>query len=180
MRKVLYILGQLSDDDIEWLIENGTRRAISPETVIIEERGALHEMFIVLDGRFSVTVSALGDQEVASLGAGELVGEMSFVDSRPPSATVTAVEESSVLTVDREELAERLEEDEGFASRFYRAVAVFLADRMRGTVARLGYSGDEELDEDTEYEDELSMDVLDNVHLAGARFERILKRLAGA
>jgi hypothetical protein len=47
---------------------------------------------------------------------------------------------------------------------------------MRHTTARLGYGGAQD---DPHARDELNEDLLDNVHLAGARFERMLKRLAG-
>jgi len=53
---------------------------------------------------------------------------------------------------------------------------VFLADRMRHTTQRLGYGNTKE---DVQARDELNEDLLDNVHLAGARFDRMLRRLAG-
>ena len=43
-----------------------------------------------------------------------------------------------VLAIPRTSLSERLM-DPCFAARFYRSLAVFLAHRMRNTVARLGY-----------------------------------------
>jgi hypothetical protein len=70
--------------------------------------------------------------------------------------------------------AQKLAADFAFASRFYRALCVFLADRMRAATQRLGY-GDVLPDE----QGELNENVLDNVHLAGARFDRMLKKLAG-
>jgi CRP-like cAMP-binding protein len=104
---------------------------------------------------------------------------MSFVDSRPPSATVKAVEDSRVLAIPRQKLSARLEQEQGFAGRFYQSLAVFLADRLRSTTARLGYGPDEPLVENQEYEDELDPNVLDNVFLAGARFDMMLRRLRG-
>jgi CRP/FNR family transcriptional regulator, cyclic AMP receptor protein len=182
MRKVLYILGQLDDDDVNWLADVGQRRKVQPGDVLIEERKPGIEILIVLEGSLSVSVSALG--ELARLGAGEIVGEMSLIDSRPASASVTAVEPSTVLAIPKDVIQKKLNEDIGFAARFYHAVAVFLSGRMRGTVQRLGYGSDnkgvDELDEDVEAEGELDLDVLDKVHLAGARFDRMLKRLMGA
>jgi len=70
----------------------------------------------------------------------------------------------------------KLAEDTAFAARFYRALCVFLADRMRHTTLRMGY-GSGALDKHAA--DELNEDLLDTVHLAGARFDRMLKRLAG-
>jgi len=180
MRKVLYILGQLSDDDAEWMTAAGAPRQLAAGTTLIHEGLPVDALYIVLEGALAVTSSALGGQEIARLGVGEIIGEISFVDARPPSATVTAAQPSTVFVLDRARLHARLEEDAGFAARFYRAVAVFLADRLRNTVARLGYGAGQELDENAEYAGELDFGVLDNVHLAGARFDRMLKRLVGA
>jgi hypothetical protein len=47
---------------------------------------------------------------------------------------------------------------------------------VRNTTQRLGYGSGPE---DRNARDELNEDLLDNVHLAGARFDRMLKRLAG-
>lgn len=179
MRKVLFILGQLSDLDIEWLIKVGHKQQVPAGTTLIHQGQAIDTLYLVLDGSLVVSTRALGGQEVARLGAGEMVGEMSFIDARPPSATVTAVENTVVLAIPRRHLAAKLEQDMGFAAHFYRALAMFLSDRLRGTVSRLGYGEDQTLQEDAEYTDELDENVLDTVHLAGARFEWILKRLMG-
>ena len=178
MRKVLYLLGSLNDDDAEWLIANGTKQQLAPGTAIIEEGRHPDALYIVLDGSLGADVAALGGQEVERLLAGEIVGEMSFVDARPPSATVRAREPSVVLAIPRRLLTRKLEQDSGFAARFYRAVALFLSDRLRGKVEMLGKERAVALDEGEWAEDQLDPSVLDNVYLAGTRFERMLKRLA--
>lgn len=176
MRKVLYILGQLSDDDIEWIINTGTPRRLTSGAVLIREGQPVDAIYILLEGALSITAAALPGKEITRLGAGEIIGEISFVDSRPPSATVTATEDSKVLMIDRAQLHARLEEDARFAARFYRAVAVFLAARVRNTVSRLGYNTPQALNEEMESANEIDLELLDNLHLAGARFDRILKR----
>jgi CRP-like cAMP-binding protein len=105
---------------------------------------------------------------------------MSFIDASPPSSTVTALQPSTVLAIPKAALSAKLEMDMRFAAHFYRAIATFLSGRLRATVGRLGYGDGPSvsLDQDTHYADELDDNVMDNVHLAGARFERILKRLA--
>lgn len=178
MRKVLFILGQLSDEDVEWLSKTGSRDRVPAGKMLIEEGHAIDSMFILLDGKMAVSLKGIGT--VATLSSGEIMGEMSLVDSRPPSASITAESDCLVLRISRTTLTARLESDIGFAARFYKAIATFLSDRLRGTVQRLGY-GDTgaSLDEDTELDGELDLNVLDNVHLAGARFERMLKTLLG-
>jgi bacteriocin-type transport-associated protein len=179
MRKVLFILGQLDDADIEWLIANGSKEQIPAGKVLIQEGKPIETLYITLDGLLSVTDTQLGGKELARLGAGEIVGEMSFVDTSPPASTVTALQPSTVLAIPKARLLAKLDRDVAFAARFYRAIATFLSDRLRSVVGRLGY-GDgpvQALDENTRYVDELDDSVLDTIHLAGDRFDRILKRL---
>jgi CRP-like cAMP-binding protein len=175
MRKVLYILGQLTDADVEWIARTGRRRPAAPGETIILMGQKVPALFIVLKGTASVTIA--GGREVARIGAGEVLGEMSLIDQRPPSATVKAAEPAMLLEIDRNVLEAELASNIGFAARFYRALAVFLSDRMRNTNAQLGF-GKAPQSVNLEEEDELDDGLLANIHLAGMRFEAIINRLA--
>lgn len=174
MRKVLFILGQLTDSDVDWLANNGTRTKVLQGTQLIEHGTRIEFVYIVLDGSMQV-ITGRGVQ-LADVAAGDILGEMSLVDSSPTAASVLARQDSWVLAVPKQLLADKLKQDIGFAARFYRALAVFLADRMRNTIQHMGYGSDEAPASDAADADELETDVLDNVHLAGARFERLLKK----
>ena len=180
MRKVLFILSELADSDLDWMVENGVRQTFPDGAVLIREGEPIDVLYVLLDGHLSVRLEALGGKEVATLRSGEVLGELSFLDSRPPSASVVARGEVTVLTIQRNLLSGQLEQDTAFGARFYRALGIFLSSRLRKTQQRLGYGGDEILDEDVEHEDELDPDLLDHVALAGARFDWMLKRLRGA
>jgi CRP/FNR family cyclic AMP-dependent transcriptional regulator len=180
MRKVLFILSELADADVDWMIEAGTKTAVPVGTVLIEEGKPIEVLYVVLDGQLAVTLAALDGKEIARLQSGEILGELSYLDSRPPSATVTAVEPSTLLSGPRARLSAKLEEDAAFAARFYRALGVLLASRLRKSQQRLGYDSDRILDDETEHEDELDPDLLEHVALAGARFDWMLKRLREA
>jgi CRP-like cAMP-binding protein len=173
MKKVLYLLGQLDDRDVEWMIQKGKKERLRPGTTIIREGQPLQALYVVLDGILGVATRAAGNQLIAHVGTGEVVGELSFVDARPPSATVTALTEAIVLTLARSDIQARLEQDLGFAARFYRAVAMFLSDRLR----RASSSPDPDTPVEESMVDELDPNVLDNIHLAGARFQQVLQRL---
>jgi CRP-like cAMP-binding protein len=177
MRKVLYILSALSDSDIDWMTRHGRKQDLRKGTVLIEEGKPIETIFITLDGLFSVSLSAASGKETATLHAGEILGELSFLDSRPPSATIKAETDVSVLSIPKRLLVEKLEEDLGFAARLYRAIGIFLASRLRRSEQRLGEGNPNILDEESEFEGELAPDVLEHVTLAGARFEWMLKRL---
>jgi CRP-like cAMP-binding protein len=176
MRKVLYLLGQLTDADIDWLITAGRRERSATGAVLIREGQPTDALYVLLDGTLEVSGRAVGRGQPIALQVGEVVGEISFVDSRPPVATVTAATDAVLLAIPREKLQAKLADDAPFAARFYRAIALFLAQRLRGLGLRLGY-GQAEPHADQEQEDELGGELLDNVHLAGARFDRVLQRL---
>lgn len=176
MRKALVFLGVLDDVDIEWMIGTGTRRTLPAGQVLIEEGRPIESLYIVVNGLLSVMSGPGGGRELAQLRAGEVVGEISFVDSRPPSATVRATSSSRILEIPRQKLNEKLEDDQGFAVRFYRALAMFLADRLRSSVARVGYDGKNAPQDDL---DELSPEILEMVSLAGTRFQRLEAKLLG-
>ncbi len=110
------------------------------------------------------------------LESGEIIGEMSLVDPAPTTVSVEVAAEATMLRIPNAVLREKLNADPPFAARFYRALCVFLADRMRHTTQRMGYGA---ATDDANAKDELNEDLLDTVHLAGARFDRMLKRLAG-
>jgi CRP/FNR family cyclic AMP-dependent transcriptional regulator len=177
MRKALYILGQLDDSDVEWLAREGTRRHLADGEVIVHEGQAVDALFITLGGQLRVTLR--NGQEVARLSVGEIVGEIAFVDSSPPAATVTAAGEAVVLALTKSALQRRIAADAAFAARFYRALGIFLADRLRATTRRLGYGETGDLDSGAVLDDELDASVLDTVSQAGERFTRLLRMLAG-
>jgi CRP/FNR family cyclic AMP-dependent transcriptional regulator len=177
MKRVLYLLGQLSDLDVEWMMAKGRKERVPAGTVMIREGQPIDALYIILDGVLEVAGRSLGTEKPIRLGCGEVVGEVSFVDSRPPTATVTAAVDSTILSVPRGPLKSRLEQDSEFAARFYRAIAIFLAQRFRDTGRRLGYGKDRPIQEDEEYEGELGAEVLDSIHVAGSRFDRVLQRL---
>ena len=172
MRKALLLLGILNDSDLDWMIAAGTKREVAPGSVVIHQGRPINEMFLVLDGAFGVRTDKTGAADIARLRAGEVVGEMSFVDTRPPSASVQATEQSVVLAIPRTVLENKLNNDVHFAARFYRALAVFLSSRLRSTVGQLGYGRI-----DAEPDDEVEPDTLDNLSLAGARFDWLQRRL---
>jgi CRP-like cAMP-binding protein len=179
MRKVLFIFGVLNDSDIDWMARAGSRRDIRRQDVLIQQGVPIDAIVLLLQGRMAVSLSGAG--EIAQIEAGDFIGEMSLVDSAPPSATVGAKVDSVALFLDKQVLLRKLGGDHAFASRFYRALAILLSDRLRATERRMAYSEQDGLgDETTRLKDELDPGVLDQVSIAGERFDRLLKLVAEA
>ena len=174
MRKVLYILSKLTDEDVDWIAATGRRTDHALGDILIKQGAEIGSLMFVLDGKVSVEVEGVG--QIASLGSGEVLGEMSLVDESLPSAGVIVVEPAKVLHLDRNVLNIKLNGDPAFAARLYRAIAMFLSVRMRSTVQRLGY-GKAVVTSDDQLDDELDLAMLENITIAGSRFDRMIKRL---
>jgi CRP/FNR family cyclic AMP-dependent transcriptional regulator len=179
MRKVLFLFGQLNDDDVEWMLRAGQKRFVPAGGVLIEQGVPVDSVFILLDGKLAVSLRPRRgpERELARLNAGEIVGEMSFVDARPPSATVGAAEDSTVFALTKAVLNAKLSADQGFAARFYRALAIYLSTTVRERHRDLGTGEAAESGEEEDDTDELDSNVLDGIYLAGERFDRMVKRV---
>jgi CRP/FNR family transcriptional regulator, cyclic AMP receptor protein len=175
MFKSIFILSELDNDDLDWIAQKGKKRMIKTGKTLIYEGRNINALYMILEGMFKVTTQASGEQIIAKLSSGELLGEISFIDPRPPIATVTALEDSIVLEISRLELNFKLFRNIGFASRFYRGLCMCLADRMHKTVQQLGYNKDSSSSEDHKNElEELNPYVLNNLEVAQAKFNWLI------
>lgn len=129
-QKGLTILGDLHDEDLIWLSKNGTVKQLYPGDALIEADHEIDHLFIVTQGNMSVVVDG---REVAEALTGDVLGEMSFVEKCTTSAEVVARTTSRALAVPRTALLAEFGSNTAFAARFYRALAVFLSDRLRAT-----------------------------------------------
>jgi CRP-like cAMP-binding protein len=129
-QKGLTILADLHDEDLIWLSKNGTVQQLYPGDPLIPVNDQIDHLFIVTQGSMSVVVDG---REVAEATQGDVLGEMSFVEKCTTSAEVVARTTARALSVPREALQTEFAENTAFAARFYRALAVFLSDRLRAT-----------------------------------------------
>ena len=162
MRKALYILGDLAEEDILSLADMGSIAELAAGDHLVRAGVAIGSLFFLTSGAMEVRLP--NGRAVAALGIGDVVGEMSFVEKRTPDTDVVATEPSRVLAIPRTALEAALGADPGFAARFYKALATFLSDRLRTMTAGTGGAG-ADLDER----------LLDMVHIAGDRMLRLVE-----
>lgn len=146
MHTALGLLNELAEEDIDWIFRAGSERHVSANTVVVSEDQPLTYVFIVLEGLFGVRVASITDAEMGRLGAGEIIGDISFLENSLPSASVVALENSLLLEIPTGVLAERLRVMPFFAAQFYRALAILNSRRMRERVSSLTTSFRAQLD----------------------------------
>jgi CRP-like cAMP-binding protein len=154
MRKALFILADLEDRDLIWLLQAGELVTLSAGERLIAAGHEVRHLYFVIEGGLGVVLP--DGTRVDGLAAADVIGEMSFVESRLPSTSVVAEADCTLLAVPRDAILARIAEDSDFAARFYRALAVFLSDRLRTARGGIGH-------------DELDEGVLDRLHVAGDR-----------
>jgi len=110
-------------------------RRFKDKQVLIKEGDVQQKIYWILDGEVYIT-QKLGEKYkvIATLGRGELIGEMSFFDKSVRSATVIAKGDVQVLEFTRESFADIY----AASPMWTRRLLVALSRRIRGMVERLG------------------------------------------
>lgn len=174
MRAVLYFFGRLTDLDIKWLVSNGRALSYDEGDTLVTAGEPIADLGFLMEGELSIVAGGSSGKEFNRMYAGEILGEVSFLDSRPPSATVLALTAAKILAIDRREMEAKLARDPEFAARFFRGIGVLMANRLRDMIGHL-----DEADENNiffqEVAEEIDPELLDVVNLAGRRFDLMLE-----
>jgi CRP-like cAMP-binding protein len=113
--------------------------------VIVRQGDSGDCMFAIQNGRLEVIMNGpQGEVRTAILEAGDIFGEMAIFEREVRSATVRALEEARVLTVDKKTFLRRVQEDPSLAfnlvkmmSARIRRMSIEIAGLKPGTVARI-------------------------------------------
>lgn len=131
----LDIFEQLRQEDIHWILASSELKTISANSVLVREDDPSETIFFVADGLFEVYVFAGQQIKVGQLGPGEVIGEISWLDRKPISASVRAVETSAVMALSTALLEQKLASDPVFAARLFRGIATLTVERLRRTTS---------------------------------------------
>ncbi len=99
-------LAGLESSELQALLDRSRRLPVPAGDTLLEQASPGDAMYVVLDGSFEVTRST-GDQSVfiATVGGGEVLGEMSLLSNTPRSANARALVDSEVLEITADEFA---------------------------------------------------------------------------
>jgi len=94
-----------SDAQLVQLAQVGRREAFRHAQIVTREGHDDRDVLVVLEGRLQACRrSPIGNQVLATLGVGELAGEISFIDRKPRSSTVLGLEAGTVLRLASDDL----------------------------------------------------------------------------
>ena len=141
----MLLFSRLNERELLRIMQVAEVRAFATGDVIVQEGDRGDELFIVLTGLVQVT---RGDTVLLEVGTGDHFGEMALIRAMPRSATVTAVEESELITLHRADFFEILRKEHELAVKLLWQFLGVLADRLDQTSRDLSNAKTELLAED--------------------------------
>ena len=107
------LFSMLTPLQAESLVESVSKKRLKRGEILVEQGEKRNALYIILAGRTRVVMADSKGREVilATLRAGDYVGEMSLVDGEPHSATVVADQQVDVLILGREDFLRCLSEN---------------------------------------------------------------------
>ncbi len=135
MRNRDTLFSELSELDRKNILDQCTRRTVGPRMVIVSQGSRGRDMFIVVSGSLKVSVLSDEGKEISFvvLRQGDYFGELSLIDGRRRSATVTAIEASELLVLGHAEYQNLLQNHPHTATHFLTRLLLTLANRLRAT-----------------------------------------------
>ena len=123
-------------DRIEQIGEVST---ISQGRYLIRATDADSRLFTVEDGHLDIIARRDGEEAVvATVGPGDVLGEVAFIDDSPRSVSVRAGEETvTVRAWDKKTLSEALAFEPQLLAKFAVAMSELLVERLRDTARRV-------------------------------------------
>lgn len=129
------LFAELSSDEAGCVLQACEERLLVAGEELFHEHDAGESLWIVQSGRVDVFKLIRGDVDrvLASLGPGDVIGEMSFIDGSRRSAGARTTESSEFLVLSRSAFARVAKERPDVAAVFWRNMAAIVASRLRTT-----------------------------------------------
>jgi CRP/FNR family transcriptional regulator, cyclic AMP receptor protein len=131
-------LQDLTRDDWVLIDSKAKRMSFNRGQEIIKEGARIDHLYVLRSGSASVELAGTASRAViATLIPDDVCGEMAFLGDSKASAAVVAKQEVEVDAIWAHELRQLVSMFPGFGTRFYRSLAILLAQRLRQTSREL-------------------------------------------
>lgn len=128
----------LTEDERRRVEAIGEVKRIAEGAYLIRAGEVDSTLFAVEEGNLDIEVFRDGHPTVvATVGPGDVLGEVSFIDDSPRSVSVKAAEETTVRAWDKRTLSEALAFEPQLLAKFAVAMSELLVERLRDTARRV-------------------------------------------
>jgi CRP-like cAMP-binding protein len=128
-----------ADPEIEKIAQYMRAYSIAVDQIVMEEGQHGDFMCIIITGRLRVhkDTGRGKSRKLAELSAGTSIGEMSVIDNMPHSATVVAMETTTLALLTRDSLQQLIEDAPRLGAKVLWKFAQQLSQRLRQTSGKL-------------------------------------------
>jgi CRP/FNR family cyclic AMP-dependent transcriptional regulator len=96
------LFSELQPKQIKSLAKWTTSRTYNPGQVVVQQGQRGLGLYIIQTGKVKVTQTTdHGEREIRDMGPGEAFGELSLLDNQPRGATITAIEPTTCVLLDK-------------------------------------------------------------------------------
>ena len=142
----IYLFQFFGDEDLEHLMSICKLTQYKAGSKIIEQGDRASSMFIIQSGCVKLTNKSDGENTVIGiLGTGSHFGELPFLDGLGRALGIETTEDSVLYEISYADLSKLFEANIHLSSAFYKAVAIFLASRLRSVTMDLSFEKERNL-----------------------------------
>ncbi len=125
----------LSDSELEVVMKKVFEKTYKKGSMLFVEGMPGEVLYIIIEGGIDVTKKGRdgSEIEVAKLGPGEVVGEMSLIDSGPRTASGKTNADSKLIVITKKSFNEILESDPAIAAKILMEMLRVVNKRLRVT-----------------------------------------------
>lgn len=117
--KKSHLFRGLKDEELLAVAEKLEEKVFEPQAIIVRQGAEGDRFFLIQSGRVSITHAQGGkSRELAVISIGDYFGEDSLLHHQHRSATVTAIERTTTLSLSRENFTELVKKIRGLRAKF--------------------------------------------------------------
>ncbi len=133
----MHLLQGVDDRSLDLIAETGEILEVPAGQRVIEEGAVPERLVMVLSGKLGVFVPDPANRSqgrrLASIKPGDSCGEYGFIDRRPASASVKAVEDSEIFVIANDVFNELMHANHDLERIIYRNLLGTLVSRLRAS-----------------------------------------------
>ena len=133
--RLLTIFNDLDKNELEIVQKHVFEKSVKKDSVLFVEGMPGELLYIIISGCVEIIKETkdYGKIVLATIGANDIVGEMSLIDSEPRSATGITSEDSVLLVIKKQSFNEILQSDPRVAAKVLMGLLKVISRRLRMT-----------------------------------------------
>ena len=129
---------KLTTENVRMLFPASGLYSYDKDDFILRQGEESKDLYVVRSGKVAITrIEGTAGAQLATLGPGEIFGEMALFGKEGRSATIRAMTEVRLFRIKREYFEKLMDEDHELALKLYRRITRILTDRLQQTTERL-------------------------------------------